>query len=87
MTAISICACLVFTQFLPRSKEECHVWKRQGEQAGTSSLRGKVLLAVVIVVSMYGITVAILLLDPDTACYQAVGGIGCGSDDGDDGID
>lgn len=87
MTAISICACLVFTQFLPRSKEECHVWKRQGEQAGTSSLRGKVLLAIVIVVSMYGITVAILLLDPDTACYQAVGGIGCGSDDGDDGID
>ena len=40
LTGISIVGCLVFTQFLPGSKEECHEWRRIGEIIGTSERRG-----------------------------------------------
>lgn len=36
LTAISITGCLIFTQFLPASKQECQDWKNKGEKFGTS---------------------------------------------------
>lgn len=44
LTGISVGACLIFTRFLPSSKEECHEWKMLGEQMGTSKKRGIVAL-------------------------------------------
>ena len=49
LTGLSTVAVLVFARFLPRSKEECHAWKRRGEELGTSTLRGRVTLAMVVV--------------------------------------
>lgn len=40
LVAISISCCLIFTPFLPRSKEQCKEWKEQGDQAGLSKYRG-----------------------------------------------
>jgi hypothetical protein len=40
LMTISIVACLLFTPFLPRSKEECHELKERGEKIGESSRRG-----------------------------------------------
>ena len=42
---ITLVATLVFTPFLPRSKEECHEWKEYyGEKVGASTTRGKIAL-------------------------------------------
>jgi len=40
LTAISVTAALVFTPFLPASKEECAIWKKKGEEVGDSKKRG-----------------------------------------------
>jgi hypothetical protein len=40
LQAISITATLIFTPFLPASKEECHAWRRKGEEMGDSDRRG-----------------------------------------------
>jgi hypothetical protein len=40
LMTISIVACMVFTPFLPRSKEDCYLLKERGEQLGESSRRG-----------------------------------------------
>lgn len=37
---ISVTACFIFTQYLPRSKIECYEWKMKGEELGTSRKRG-----------------------------------------------
>ena len=49
LQVISVIAVFVFTQFLPRSKQMCHDWKKQGEELGTSELRGKITLAMVVI--------------------------------------
>jgi hypothetical protein len=40
LTGISIAAALIFTRFLPASKDECQEWKKAGERQGTSKRRG-----------------------------------------------
>jgi hypothetical protein len=49
LCGITIAATLLFTPFLPRSKEECHEWKEYGETVGASARRGKIALAVCII--------------------------------------
>ena len=34
LLSLSVGSCLIFTRFLPSSKDECHVWRRQGELEG-----------------------------------------------------
>jgi len=77
LQGISMLVVLVFTHFLPRSKQECHDWKKQGDLLGTSDLRGKITLAMVVITLGYGISAAILLLNVDTSCLPEVGGSGC----------
>jgi arginine/serine-rich splicing factor 1/9 len=77
LTGVSLTACYLFTRFLPASKEECHLWKLEGERRGDSSTRGRIALCMAVVVMGYGIIAAILLLDVDTACQPAIGGSGC----------
>ena len=39
LCAIAITATMVFTPFLPASKEECYEWKKKGEEVGSSKNR------------------------------------------------
>lgn len=50
LTAISLTGCAIFTRFLPSSKDECQAWRVQGEQMGTSELRGRISLVIVFVI-------------------------------------
>ena len=50
---------------------------------GNSKNRGYLNSAICITLFIYGFIVSILLLDPDTSCYEAVGGKGCGVTDDD----
>lgn len=74
---ISIISCVIFTQFLPKSKEQCHEWKKIGDEQGTNRIRGFIALFLCTVTVLYGFIVAILLINPSTACLPAVGGAGC----------
>jgi hypothetical protein len=47
LNSISVVVVLIFVWFLPRSKEECHEWKAEGEKLGTSERRGYITLAMV----------------------------------------
>ena len=38
--AVNIAATLIFTRFLPSQKAECHEWRKQGEESGTSRYIG-----------------------------------------------
>ena len=49
LISISVACCLMFTQFLPRSKEQCYEWKMLGEKAGASTTRGYIASALCIV--------------------------------------
>lgn len=44
LVIISIIATLIFTQFLPNSRNECQEWKVLGNQRGNSEIRGKITL-------------------------------------------
>jgi hypothetical protein len=77
LVGISIVACCLFTPFLPKNIEECHEWRKKGEDAGQSVLRGVVTLGISLGVIGYGFSVAFLLLDPSTSCLTIVGGSGC----------
>ena len=50
ISGIGIGACILFTPFLPKSKEQCHEWRELGEKAGESVTRAKVALFMVVVV-------------------------------------
>lgn len=52
LCAVSVTAVLLFVSFLPRSKEECHAWKEEGERLGRSETRGYITLAMVAVTVM-----------------------------------
>lgn len=82
VTAIGMCACLVFTTFLPTQKAMCAEWKRRGELAGGSNLRAGLTLLVALVIVGYGITGSILLMNPKTSCMKAIGGPGCTGEEG-----
>lgn len=77
LTAVSLTVCVIFTRFLPASKEECHIWKLEGEASGKSLLRGRVAMVMAFVIVGYGLIAAVLLLDVNTACQPAIGGSGC----------
>lgn len=77
LIGVSIVCCLLFTQFLPKNKAQCHEWKLQGEKAGASKMIGVVSLSLAVITIGYGFAVAILLLLPETSCSVAVGGTGC----------
>lgn len=44
LVSISLTACFLFTRFLPASKEECHLWRLEGERSGESKTRGRISL-------------------------------------------
>lgn len=52
LTSISLTACFIFTRFLPASKEECHLWRLEGERSGESKTRGRIALLIAFVVTM-----------------------------------
>lgn len=52
LTAVAVTATLVFTPFLPASKEECYEWKKIGEQRGASERRGYFTLALAIITTL-----------------------------------
>ena len=52
LTAISIGATLIFSPFLPGSKEECREWKKIGEQRGASEKRGYLTLTLAVVTTL-----------------------------------
>jgi hypothetical protein len=49
LCTVSVVAVTAFVGFLPKSKEECHEWKAEGERLGRSELRGYITLAMVTV--------------------------------------
>ena len=77
LIGVSVVCCIVFTQFLPKNKAQCHEWKLQGEKTGASSAIGWTSLFLACITVGYGFAVAILLLIPSTSCLAAVGGSGC----------
>jgi len=77
IVGIQIIAMIIFTPYLPSSKEECAAWRKQGEAAGNSAIRGKIATIVSVLIILYGILAAILLLDDETSCMEWIGGEGC----------
>jgi len=75
--AISIFATLVLTRFLPRDKNQCHLWREEGVQSGASIKIGIASLLISLGTVGYGFIVGILLLNSSTSCFQAIGGTGC----------
>ena len=59
---ITLVATLLFTPFLPRSKEECHEWKEYGERVGASTRRGKIALTCCIVTVLVSVNFGIHIL-------------------------
>ena len=77
LTAINVVNTAIWVNFLPSSKEECAVWKKEGERKGDQRSIGIINVTMCCMMVLYGFIVAILLLDPSTSCEQAVGGDGC----------
>lgn len=49
LTGIAIGVTLLFTPFLPSSKDECHDWKKIGQEWGNSQPRGALTLGIAII--------------------------------------
>lgn len=49
LQSISVISVFLFTRFLPRSKKMCRDWKELGEQLGTSTRRGQITLAIIVI--------------------------------------
>ena len=77
LVTISVIGTLLFTQFLPKSKEECHIWRDMGLKAGLSREIGYISLFLALFTVFYGFVSGVLLLDSDTSCLEGVGGQGC----------
>ena len=77
ITCISVLGTLVFAPFLPQQKQECHEWKKLGEEAGESATRGKITLFVAFIVVVYGMLGSVLLVNEDYSCMKWLGGEGC----------
>ena len=74
---INIAGTLIFTFFLPRSKEECHDWRKQGEMKGSSHIFGYASVVISSAIVIYGILCSGFLLSPETSCIPVFGGDGC----------
>ena len=83
---INLVGMILFTPFLPKQKEECHEWRKRGEAAGYPKLVGYASFTLATCTILYGIIATVMLVNPNTACLQAIGGSGCNNDDdtGDD---
>ena len=77
LTAVAVASSLVFTPFLPGNKDQCRVWKAEGDASGSSWFRGCASLSVVVLIVVYGIVGSVLLLLPKTSCEAWIGGSGC----------
>eukprot|EP00607_Mallomonas_marina_P007861 CAMPEP_0182419474 /NCGR_PEP_ID=MMETSP1167-20130531/3928_1 /TAXON_ID=2988 /ORGANISM="Mallomonas Sp, Strain CCMP3275" /LENGTH=404 /DNA_ID=CAMNT_0024594427 /DNA_START=611 /DNA_END=1825 /DNA_ORIENTATION=- len=77
IVALGLLGTAVFTRYLPKNRDECHVWNKSGKQSITGSIRGKVALVLATFVVSYGVIASILLLNHNTACLEFVGGSGC----------
>jgi len=75
---INIIGTIIFVRFLPKNKEQCHVWNKEGDDPTQKLVRGYLSISISVLVVLYGIVTAGLLLDSKTACLEAVGGSGCG---------
>jgi hypothetical protein len=77
---VNIMGLLLFTQFLPSTKAECHEWKEKGETSTgfpTRRQTGYFSLTLASCIIIYGVITSVALLDPKTACLSAFGGGGC----------
>jgi len=77
---INVIGLLLFTQFLPATKAECHEWKEKGELSNsfpTKKQTGYLSLFLASFILLYGVITSVALLDPNTACLPAFGGEGC----------
>jgi hypothetical protein len=77
LVCITFVGTIIFTPFLPSSKDKCHYWKTLGEKAGLSDRRALYTLILSVVVVSYGILCAVLLLNDSTQCMTWIGGSGC----------
>jgi hypothetical protein len=62
LIAISISCCLIFTPFLPRSRDQCKQWKEEGERAGLSKYRGYIAATISLITVMVSLRYLILSL-------------------------
>jgi len=76
LCGVAVAAAFFFTPFLPRDKEQCHEWKRLGEQR-PSAIRPYVTFFLAATVVLYGLVASVLLLNSSTSCLEIVGGEGC----------
>ena len=69
----------IFTQYLPKQKDECHTWRRLGDKSGeyTRKLTGYISVIIAVVSITYGLTFSILLMIPSLSCMRILGGPGC----------
>jgi hypothetical protein len=74
---INVLGLILFTQFLPRQKEECNEWRIKGEMSGHNRLIGYASILVATVSITYGILASIMLVNEKTSCLQVFGGSGC----------
>jgi len=77
---INIVSVLIFTNFLPRQKDECHEWKMLGESGKywlSPTRVGQISVVIAVVVVSYQILAGAMLFNPSTACLPAFGGGGC----------
>jgi len=77
LIVISVVNVCIWVWYLPSSKQQCKEWKEEGERKGGSVYRGALVVFMASFMIAYGFAIAILLLDPKTACLGAVGGTGC----------
>lgn len=77
LITIAVSSALIFVRFLPKDKEECHIWRDSGIQAGLSRNIGYISLFLSTFTVFYGFIVGILLLNSSTSCLEIVGGSGC----------
>jgi hypothetical protein len=77
LLAINIAGTILFTQFLPKQKDECHEWRKKGEMMGQSRLMGYISVCFASCIIAYGILASIMLIDVKTSCIPAFGGDGC----------
>lgn len=51
--AINIVSVVIFTQFLPTQKKQCHEWKREGEEKGEQRITGYLSVTLASIVILY----------------------------------
>jgi hypothetical protein len=80
LLSLNIVSMLIFTEFLPRQKDECKSWKELGESGKfylSPSSVGRVSAVIAIVILAYQMISTVILLNPATSCLPAFGGSGC----------